>query len=288
MKRNWKILKIIGWGVAVLIVIVYLILPAGIGFFATLRYPETVGSAPAGMTEITFSTIDQVKLNAWYCDAQNGKTILLVHGATDSREGVRKQAEFLVREGYGVLAYDQRGHGESGGDTVNGFGWQSELDLSAAIGYIRSKQPDVKIGAWGFSMGGEALMSAASRLKLNAMIIDGATFRSTKDYIAIPSKASLFVSFTTRVMYASAQLFGQTAPPTPMIESILKADATHFLFIAAGNKQNEIEYNTFFNQQIPYRSGIWVAPNVGHIKAYETYTAEYELQLMDFFDAYLQ
>jgi len=288
MKHKKKLLKIIGWSFATLVIAIYLILPAGIGFFATLRYPETVGSAPAGMTDITFSTVDQVMLNAWYCDAQNGMTILLVHGATDSREGVRKQAEMLVRNGFGVLAYDQRGHGESGGDTVNGFGWESELDLNAAIVYIRSKQPDVKIGAWGFSMGGEALMSASSALVLNAIIVDGATFRSTKDYVAIPSKASLFVSFTTRIMYASAQWFGKANPPVPMADSIRNATTTQFFFIAAGKEKDEIEYNQFFHQQIPDRSQLWIAPEVGHIKAFETYPVEYENRLRDFFETYLK
>jgi len=271
MKRKSKLLKIFGWGIAILAIIVYLVLPAGIGFFATLRYPETIKGTPNGLSNVSLKTIDNIELKAWYCDAQNGMTILLIHGAADSREGIRKQAEFLVAEGYGVLAFDQRGHGESGGDTVNGFGWKSGLDLIAAVDYIRSKQSDVKIGAWGFSMGGEALMSAASELNLDAMVIDGATFRSTKDYIAIPSKANLFVSFTTRVMYASAQIFGQAKPPTPMVESIENADATHFLFIAAGKEKNEIEYNQFFHQQIPDRSELWVVPEVGHIKANETY-----------------
>jgi len=288
MKRKGKLLKIIGWVVAILVVIVYLILPAGIGFFATLRYPEKIKGTPIGLSNVSLKTIDNVELKAWYCDSQNGLTILLVHGATDSREGVRKQAEFLVAEGYGVLAFDQRGHGESGGDTVNGFGWKSGLDLNAAVNYIRSQQSDVKIGAWGFSMGGEALMSAASELKLNAMIIDGATFRSTRDYVAIPSKANLFVSFTTRVMYASAQLFGQATPPTPMVESIKQADTTRFLFIAAGKMENEIEYNTYFKKQLPDRSELWIVPEVDHIKAYETYPVEYENRLKDFFETYLE
>ena len=288
MKRKKKLLKIIGWSLATLVVVIYLILPAGIGFFATLRYPETVGSAPDGLTEVTFVTADNVELHAWYCDAQNGKTILLVHGATDSREGVRKQAEFLVREGYGVLAYDQRGHGESGGDTVNGFGWESELDLNAAVVFIRVKQPDVKIGAWGFSMGGEALMSSSSALGLEAMIVDGATFRSTKDYIAIESKANLFVSFTTRIMYAFAQWFGKQNPPIPMADSIRIATTTQFLFIAAGKEKNEIEYNQFFHQQIPNRSELWIAPDVGHIKAYETYPDDYEERVKVFFETYLE
>lgn len=288
MKRKKKLLKIIGWSLATLVVVVYLILPAGIGFFATLRYPETVGSAPDGLTEVTVVTADKVELQAWYCDAQNGKTILLVHGATDSREGVRKQAEFLVREGYGVLAYDQRGHGESGGDTVNGFGWESELDLNAAVVFIRVKQPDVKIGAWGFSMGGEALMSFSSALALDAMIVDGATFRSTKDYIAIESKANLFVSFTTRIMYASAQWFGKANPPVPMVDSIRNATTTQFLFIAAGKEKNEIEYNQFFHQQIPNRSELWIVPEVGHIKAFETYPDEYEERVKIFFATNLE
>lgn len=67
-------------------------------------------------------TSDRVELAAWYVPSRNGAAVLLVHGAGGSRDGARSHAELLARNGYGVLLYDARGRGESGGRT-DGMGW---------------------------------------------------------------------------------------------------------------------------------------------------------------------
>jgi len=86
-----------------------------------LPYKESVGAPTAGFTEIELAAEDGVTLKAWYAPATNGAAIILLHGAGGSREGVRDHATMLAENGYGVLALDMRGHGESGG-TTNRFG----------------------------------------------------------------------------------------------------------------------------------------------------------------------
>ena len=73
---------------------------------------------------------------------------------------MRRQAELLAKHGYGVLALDMSGHGESGGRT-NRLAWLGTEDIAAAARYL-AEQPGVRsVGALGSSMGGEAVLGAS-------------------------------------------------------------------------------------------------------------------------------
>jgi pimeloyl-ACP methyl ester carboxylesterase len=269
------------------LMLIYIVYPIGTGFFATFRYPSNVGKTPAGFNDITLTTSDKVTLAAWYAPSKNGKAIILMHGATNSREGVRKQALMLQKDGYGVLAFDLRGHGKSDGNGANGFGWDSQFDIEAAVTFLRNQTPVVLIGALGLSIGGEALLSASSFFpEIKAIISDGATFRSLGDYLAIPANQSFMASFTNRLMYASAAFFSQKNPPTRIIDSIQTSVSTHYLFIAA-NIQDEVIYNQMYHDLVLDRSEIWIVNGVEHIKAVDKYPDEYETRINLFFEKYL-
>ena len=70
----------------------------------------------------------------------------------------------LARHGYGVLLFDRRGQGESGGDP-HAFGWEGEKDVKAAVAFLQ-RRPDVdpeRIGGLGLSVSGEMMLHAAAR-----------------------------------------------------------------------------------------------------------------------------
>ena len=67
----------------------------------------------------------------------------------------------LVRHGYGVLLLEPRGQGGSQGDVNR---WAGDRDLRAAAAYLVDR-PDVdsgRIGAIGFSIGGEVARSGGA------------------------------------------------------------------------------------------------------------------------------
>jgi dienelactone hydrolase len=102
-----------------------------------------------------------VELSGWYVQSSNRAAVVLLHGASSTRSNVLAQAEVLARRGNGVLLFDARGHGRSGGRAME-FGWNGELDTSAAVDYLAGR-PDVdptRVGAVGMSMGGEQVIGA--------------------------------------------------------------------------------------------------------------------------------
>ncbi len=271
----------------VVVTLLYLALPAGMGVFALLPGRESAGSAPDGYQAVSLMTDDGVELQAWYIPPENGAAIILLHGAGASRQSLLPYAAILSRHGYGVLAVDLRGHGASAGRT-NRLGWQGSRDVGAAVAYLQS-QPDVQsIGGLGISMGGEALLGAASQYPaIQAIVADGATRRSTEELLALPSERPLVRNATARVMYAAVRLLSGESPPLPLLESMLAASSTRFLFIAAGYNALETAFNRHFNDALGSRASLWIAPDTDHTGAFTRYPQEYEQRLIEFYDAAL-
>ncbi len=150
--------------------------------------PRTGGDqspADIGATDyedVMFRAEDGITLEGWYIPSRNGAAIILAHGYAGSRHQMLSRAQVLVEEGYGVLLFDFRGHGQSGGDLVT-IGDHEQRDLRAAIDFVES-QPDVeseRIGGLGFSMGGATVIQVAATDKRLRAIIAEAAFPALKD-----------------------------------------------------------------------------------------------------------
>jgi len=275
--------------ILVVIVLLYLVVPAVFGVYVVFPYKESVGAPPEGFSEVSLTTEDGVKLAAWYAPPANGAAILLLHGAGGSREGVRGHAAMLREHGYGVLALDLRGHGESGGRT-NRFGWQGTRDVRAAAAYLQEQPEVTAIGGLGLSLGGEVLLGAASDVPaLRAIVADGATQRSLDELRALPSERPLVRNFTARVMFATVRLLSGDDPPSPpLLESMSEAEDTAFLLVAAGRDAQEVDFNTLFAETVGERVTLWVAQDASHTGAFKRYPDEYEGRVIGFFDAVLR
>lgn len=278
-----KAIKIILICVLSLAFVLYILLPVSFGLYASLEKTGEVGPPPDGFNTIKLLTEDGIQLKAWYKPPENGAVILVLHGADSSRDSVRSYAQILSDQGFGVLAPDLRGHGESKGGG-NSFGWNSTLDIGAAMLFLK-EQTDVRmIGGFGLSMGGEALLGALSTYpQVRAVVADGATQRSIDDYLVLPDRQSLVRSWSTRVMYASVGFFTGDAHPVRMIDSIRGAKETRLMLIAAGGVKSEIEYNEYFQNTAGNRAELWVVPGAGHIGAYNLSSEEYEQRVNKFF-----
>jgi len=281
------VLRAVGIAIGVLVLLIYIGLPAAMGVAAIAPARGDAGTPPEGFEDVTFSTADGVELRGWYLPPQNGAVILLIHGAGDSRNGVRSYAAMLASHGYGVFAIDLRGHGESEGRT-NRLGWQGTPDVSAAVAYLESRLEVKAVGGMGLSMGGEVLLGAASaNPQIKAIVADGASRRSLEELLALEQERPLVRNFTARVMYATVRVFGGVRPPEPLLQSMQDAPGTQFFFIAAGEKELEVAFNELFAQTLGGRGQLWVVPGAAHVHGYFTDPDSYEEKVISFFDQVL-
>lgn len=136
---------------------------------------------------VNFPAQDSVRLSGWFipsskAENRNGATVILIHDWTWNRLGdaaadvlanlsgttpveLLRLAHALHYEGYHVLMYDQRNHGESASHPPVTFGQSEANDLLGAIAYLQTR-PEVdkgRIGAIGFSMGANAILYAIAQ-----------------------------------------------------------------------------------------------------------------------------
>jgi len=281
--RTGRALRLVAVAAVALVVIVFLVVPVAFGAYASLRHPDEIGPPPVGFANVSLVAADGVPLAAWYAPTRNGAAIVLVHGGTDSREGVRAHASLLRDAGFGVLALDLRGHGASGGGG-NAFGWEGTRDVQAAVAYLQGDESVRAIGGLGLSLGGEVLLGALNATPaLGAVASEGATHRSTAEYLAVPGREGLVRSWMPRLTYAATGLFTGDAPPVPILDSITGAPDVRLLLIASGKEPNEVAYNTRFAAVAGDRAQLWVVPDVEHTGALAGHPDEYGRRVTTFF-----
>lgn len=286
-RRLARTLRVLGWVVLGLVLAVYIGLPTAMAVAAVWPSRAQVGAAPEGFEEVTLTTSDGVELAAWYAPPRNGAALILAHGAGGSRESLRRQAEMLAARGFGVLSLDQRGHGRSSGRT-NRLGWEGTRDARAATDYLLAQPTVRRIGALGYSMGGEVLLGASGSCpEIEAMVADGATRRSTPELMALPEKRTLAESFTARVMYLAVRMLTWQRPPSPLLDEMSRSKASSFLLIAAGENDLEVKFNELFANTLGARAELWVVPGVSHTGAFDRDPAEYERRVVSFLERQL-
>lgn len=115
-----------------------------------------------GARAVAFQGPAGITLKGYYSPSSNGAAIVVTHGSGGERSNMVDEMRILSRAGFGVLAFDWPGHGESTGQIR--WGQPERLALQSALDFL-SIQPDVdreRLGAFGFSMGGYVVTQVAS------------------------------------------------------------------------------------------------------------------------------
>jgi len=279
-----RTIRVIFGTIALVLATLYIGFPAVMAVGVILPTGADAGDPPAGFTEVTLTTRDDVRLVAWYAEPSNGSVIILLHGAGSGRQNVRDHAIMLHDQGFGVLALNLRGHGDSDGQT-NRLGWNGTADVGAAVDFLTARNEVEHIGGLGLSMGGEVLLGAASEYPMiEAIIAEGATYRSVDEYISLPSNRPFHRNMTHHIFsFMVRTVSGDTPPRTTIMDSLAATTDTDFLFIAAGNEDEEIVYNEMFQTAVDDRGDLWIVPNAGHIQGITRHRDAYEQRIVAFF-----
>lgn len=117
-------------------------------------------------TDVAFPTADGLTLRGVYCPPQGRRpVVLLAHGIRANRRDLVPWARILIDAGYGVLAFDWRGHGLSDGWWIS-YGAQEGADLEAADAFLdaRPELAGLPRGVIAVSLGAGMTAQHAQRL----------------------------------------------------------------------------------------------------------------------------
>jgi len=119
---------------------------------------------------------------------QNGKVIVMCHGLTGVKEGrvpedthLTELATKLCGNGFKVVQFDWRGHGQSSGKDldVNCESFFNDLDA-----VIKHEKGDMELYLWGWSIGGFAIVQylQKSKLKVERVVLWSPVFEPSASF----------------------------------------------------------------------------------------------------------
>ncbi|HEX6417117.1 MAG TPA: alpha/beta fold hydrolase [Acidimicrobiales bacterium] len=249
--------------------------------------PDTPADRGLRYEDVAMTAADGVTLRGWYVPGDGGAAVAVAHGAGSTRSGALEQAVVLARHGFGVLLFDARGHGESGGRAMD-FGWYGDEDVGAAVSFLAA-QPGVdpgRIGVLGLSMGGEqAIGAAASDDRIAAVVAEGAEARVAGDHAWMPGEYGLpgrLQQGLDRLTYGSTDVLTAADPPVTLAGAAAAAAPRPMLLIAAGERPDEAHAARHVQDASPGSVEVWVVPGAVHTGGLDAAPDEWERRVTAF------
>lgn len=118
--------------------------------------------------EFAIQARDGLKLYAinWSPDTQPKAVVVLVHGLGEHSGRYTHVAEALTQAGYAILAFDLRGHGQSGGPRGHAPSAEAFLeDMDCLMAEAERRYPDLPRFLYGHSLGGVLVLFYTLRRK---------------------------------------------------------------------------------------------------------------------------
>ena len=277
----------LGWLIAVaaaLVFVWFVAVPVGFGVYLShLPSRRELHDADLGARKqaVTLTGADGLKLRGWYVPSRNGAGVIALHGTGSNRLGVERHARLLAREGYGVLALDLRGHGESEGRSTSAP-WTMEDDVVAAVEWLAARK-DVnpnKVALLGVSMGGEvAVRVAARRREVRATVAEGV--RGGVSDANAAGESWLGVAQLAGLEAISALLTGEG--PGSDADLVERIAPRPLLLISAGAGV-EADINRLFARRAGGSAEHWNLPDAAHASAIKTNPRGYQRRIITFLD----
>ena len=124
-------------------------------------FQATAARFGATLQDVSVTASDGAVLRAWYARpaADNGNSVLLLHGIGDNRDGMTGFAELFLSKGYAVLLPDLRAHGACGGRYPT-YGVKETADVQDWFQWLVSQQHPACVFGMGESMGAAIVLQA--------------------------------------------------------------------------------------------------------------------------------
>jgi uncharacterized protein len=274
----------VGWLAGAAIVFVLGFMPLVMGLLTSHAPRWAIAESALGIPhEDVHITSDGRELSAWYVPSTNGAAVLVSHGSGGSRARVMEEIRMLAKHGYGVLALDNPGNGESEGHS-NGLGDNAQPGITAALDYL-TRRPDVdpqRIAGFGSSLGGEVLLEATARdRRLRAVISDGAARPGDSHEVNDPKLVERTMG---KLMMQAVRGISGMRPAPSLLHSMPRIAPRPVLLIAGGGDPFEIPTNRAYRDAAGPTAELFELPDAGHTAGLAKHPQKYEQRVIGFLD----
>ncbi|GMV34880.1 MAG: hypothetical protein DCC59_12295 [Chloroflexi bacterium] len=289
-----RLVRVLGFGVGVFLLLAFFV---GVERAVYSVFTET-SPAPSEVfipdnlgfevEEVTFASEDGITLAGWFTPSQNGGTVILLHGYGGNRTGMVWHARQLTEAGFGVLMYDERASGESGGE-YRSYGWEDTRDVKAAIQFIHSRNPDEHIGAAGCSTGADiAVYGAALYPQIEAAWGDGNSSVRARDLPVLKNPLIALISLNNFLLDWLYTVKLGIEAPDPMTDVLPDIAPRPVMFVGGGMDRPLLGSEAdLFTLRYAALSGpnaqAWVIPEATHCDGPRQRPEEYAQKMTAFF-----
>lgn len=233
-----------------------------------------------------------VTLDGWRMRGRDGMpTIIFCHGIEVGRtgDGLTELAARLNRRGFGVLQFDFRGHGSSGGKRVSS-GWHERMDVLGAYDYLISEGiAPGEVGLLGVSMGaGAAALAAVEELGVRALVLDS-TYASAKELLlretALRTRlpAGLMAVFVPCAVLIGGNLFDIDIEGMSPERAVVELDYPILVIHGAEDIRIPPAHGRRVFDAAAGGSRLWAVGGVGHAGAFVENKSEYAERVAAYF-----
>lgn len=256
---------------------------------------KTPAYVQATYEDVRFKSLDGLALTGWWFPAPGAatKAAVLVHGKDqnriDSSFDPGRIARALLADGWSVLLFEMRGHGQSEGLRW-GLGQYEPDDILAAIDLAARKigQPHSRVATIGESMGGgSVLMTVGKDPSIGPVVTDSAYASASVVVDEVgPEYSGLPTFFTPGLVRMSRLLYGLD------IASVVPADVVRahperaFFFIQCVDDHTVALHHGLDLKAASANPNtqLWVVKDCGHVKAFMTHPGEWVARVLAFLD----
>jgi uncharacterized protein len=239
-----------------------------------------------------FQSQDGTMLAGWYgAPAGTAATIILCHGVPGDKHDMAGLAVALMDAGFGVLAFDFRGWGDSDKTSIT-LGHREVEDVLAAVKYVQHQaETQLHIGIVGLSMGAAAaIVAAAQTPAIEAVVadsgyarLDQSVERATRRFLGPLGSLA-----TRRVRRLGERLVGAPLASVAPIGAIAGISPRPVLIIHG--KQDRL--TDVGDAYALYRAcgepkALWIIDAAGHARTRRVGPEEYDRRVIGFFNRHL-
>lgn len=238
----------------------------------------------ADYRDVVFPGAGGITLAGWHVPSRNGAAVVLIHGHSGNRLAMAYHAEALTRAGFGVLMFDLRAHGDSGGRRFE-RGVVAVDDVLAAAAFLM-RQPDVRwgVGLMGVSVGGMlALQAAARNVAIRAVAVDGPILGTVDDLPPPAGALDRFYRYPLERYYQAAiDRLSRSPRPPANTAALARLARRPILFISAGRGLEQC-MTRFLYEAARGPKTLWEIPQAAHATGWAAEPERYGQKLVAFF-----
>lgn len=251
-----------------------------------LEEPATYGLS---VEAVRIPSSDGLTLGAWYIPAKErtDRAIALFHGHSAARSQLLRYARFLHSH-FNCVLVDFRGCGDSDGDHSS-MGYFEAEDVKATVAWLKARGMS-RVGCFGMSMGGAAVIRAAAVTPAIAAVVTEGTFDKVAHVIKkrAGDRGWPFPGLVAKAVVAEAgRMLGARIAPDPV--ELIRAISPRPVLIVHGEADPT---SAVANARRLFAAAgepkeLLLIPEAGHTQCWETAPLEYERRVGGFFRRYL-